>query len=133
MSTLDLAELPVAQRLESLGELDAHLSRRALAAREGADLAEAAEAGAREVVTGALDVAARLQQRALLEASLVAAEEQRPEHEARRELLERARRAIPVRPLVEIVDAATEQVATLRAAVVASRIGRGGGPHAPGG
>ena len=34
-----LAELPVAQRLESLGEVDAHLSRRALAAREGAELA----------------------------------------------------------------------------------------------
>ena len=118
-----LAELPVAQRLESLGEVDAHLSQRARAAREGAELAGAAEAGAREVVAGALDVAARLEQRALLEASLAAADEQRPEHEARRELLERARRATPVRPLAEIVDGATEQVATLRAAVVAAGSG----------
>ena len=118
-----LAELPVAQRLESLGEVDAHLSWRALAAHEGADLAEAAEAAAREVVTGALDIAARLEQRALLEASLVTAQAQRPEHEARLELLERARRAIPVRPLAEIVDGATAQVATLRAAVVANGSG----------
>ena len=123
-----LAEVPVAQRLERLAELDAHLSRQALAAGEVADLADAAETVAREVVTEAQDVASRLERRALVEQSLAEAEGQRPDHQARRELLERARRAIPVRPLVEIVDGAAEQVATLRAAVVAA--GSGEAEHA---
>ena len=44
-------------------------------------------------------------------------------------LLARARRAIPVRPLVELVDGAVEQVATLRAAVVAASPGQVADPE----
>ena len=67
----------------------------------------------------------------LLEASLAEAEGQRADHEARRGQLARAHRAIPVRPLVELVDGAAEQVATLRAAVVAASPGRVADPRAP--
>ncbi len=118
-----LAELPVAQRLETLEELDAHLAGQAQAAGQAANLADAAEVAVRGVLADAQGVAGRLEQRALLEASLVAAEEQRADHETRCERVERARRAIPVRPLVELVDGATEQVTILRAAVVAAGSG----------
>ena len=118
-----LAELPVAQRLETLEELDAHLAGQAQAAQEAADRADDAEVVVRGVLADAQDVAGRLEQRALLEASLVAAEEQRADHEARCERGERARRAIPVRPLIELVDGATEQVTILQAAVVAAGSG----------
>jgi DNA repair protein SbcC/Rad50 len=116
----DLAALPVAQRLARLEELDEHLAERARAAREAAVLAGSAQDGARTALAGAEEVVERLRQRALLEAGLAQAEGERADHEERRQRRERARRAIPVRPLVELVDAATEQVVTLRAQVVAA-------------
>ena len=119
----DLAQLPVAQRLEILEAWDARLAHRALVAQEAAGRADAAEGVARELLADAQSVAGRLLQRAVLEASLVEADEQRADHAARRDLLERAHRAIPVRPLVELSDQARERVATLRAAVVAAGSG----------
>ena len=100
------------------------MTHRALVAQEAAAFADAGTGLAREVLADAQDVAGRLEQRAALEASLVAAEEQRADQEARRDLLERAQRAIPVRPLVELVDGPAEQVTTLRAAVVAAGPGQ---------
>jgi exonuclease SbcC len=119
----DLAGLPVAQRLSALRLLEEQLAERALVAREAAAHADAAEGGARTVLADAEAVAVRLQQRTILQASLAQAEQERGDHSARRERLQRARRAVPVRPLVELVDAAGEQVTALRATVVAASIG----------
>ncbi len=120
----DLALLPVAQRLESLGDLDSRLTHRALVAQEAVAFADVGTGLARAVLTDAQDVAGRLEQRAALEASLIAAEEQSADQAARRDLLERAQRAIPVRPLVELVDGSAEQVTILRAAVVSAGPGQ---------
>ena len=112
----DLAQLPLPRRLESLAELDARLVHRALLAQDSAGLADVAEGLAREVLAEAQSVVGRIEQRRVLEASLSEAQEQRADHEARRGVLDRARRAIPVQPLIGLVDGAAEQVATLRAA-----------------
>jgi exonuclease SbcC len=119
----DLAQLPLPRRLESLAELDTRLVHRALLAQDSAGLADVAEGLARGVLAEAQSVVGRIEQRRVLEASLAQAQEQRADHEARRGVLERARRAIPVQPLVGLVDGAAEQVATLRAAVAASGSG----------
>lgn len=116
----ELDGLPLEQRLEGLTVLDEQLAQRAQSAVDAAGIADAAQGPARVGLTDAQSVSARLKQRALLMASLVDAQEQRADHEARRGLLARAHRAIPVQPLVELVDGAVDQVAEHRAAVVAA-------------
>ncbi len=125
----ELGVLPVEERLEGLAALEEQLAQRARSAGEAAAEAEAAHGQARGALADARSVTTRLEQRALLEASLAEAEGQRAGHEARRGQLARAHQAIPVRPLVELVDGAAAQVAIQRAAVVAASPGRVADPE----
>ncbi|HYN57746.1 MAG TPA: AAA family ATPase [Motilibacterales bacterium] len=125
----ELGVLQVEERLEGLVALDGQLARCDKAAGEAAERAEIDQGQARSVLADARSVAARLEQRAQLEAALAEAQEQRADHEARRDVLARARQAIPVRPLMELVDGAVERVAALRAAVAAARAGRAADPQ----
>ncbi len=125
----ELGELQVPERLEGLVALDEQLAQRVHATGDAANLAEEAQVQARVVLADASSVAARLEQRVQWEATLAQALEQRADHEVRRGVLARARRAIPVRPLMELVDGAVERVAALRAAVVAASPGRAADPE----
>lgn len=118
-----LASAPIDEGLDALVVLDAQLTRRARDADVAATQADRAQHRARESLVRAQEVTDRLAQRAELEAELNEAEVQRPEHEARRSRAVRARRAIPVRPLVDILDRAAEQAEHLRLAVVAASPG----------
>ncbi len=118
-----LAGAPIDEGLDALAVLDAELTRRAQDADVAATAADGAQRGARESLVQAQEVTARLAQRSALEAALIEAEEQRPGHEARRRRAVRARQAIPVRPLVDILDRAAEQAEHLRLAVVAASPG----------
>jgi DNA repair protein SbcC/Rad50 len=120
----ELADLPLGQRIEGLAVLEEQLALRAQHAQESAALADTSLGGARAVLAEAHAVAGRLAQRAVLVAALAQAQEQHAEHEARRGRLGQARRATPVGPLVELLDAAIEQVTSLRAAVVESSPGQ---------
>ncbi|MCU0262398.1 MAG: AAA family ATPase [Candidatus Nanopelagicales bacterium] len=118
-----IAALPLARRLESLEQMDVELTTRSGVAAADAASADSAEGLARRALGAAEDVCQRIAQRVALKAALATAEAQRAEHEARRDLLQRARRALHMRPLVELVDAAAEEVSTLQAAVVAAGSG----------
>ena len=123
-----LAGAPIDEGLDALAVLDAQLTRRAQDADVAATQADVAQLTARESLVQAQEVTGRLAQRAALEAVLIEAEEQRPEQEARRSRAVRARQAIPVRPLVDILDRAAEQAENRRLAVVAAS--PGGAPEA---
>jgi exonuclease SbcC len=123
-----IAALPVEQRLDRLGQIEGDLAARSGAAATNASAADTAEERARRVLSAAEDLCQRITRRADLVAHLASAEGQRADHEARRDRLERARRAAPVRPLVEMVDAAAEDVETRRVAVSAASPGDGPDP-----
>lgn len=125
----ELGGLQAEERLEGLVALDGHLAQRAQDAGEAADLADVAHGRARSVLADACSVAARVEQRVQLQASLAEVQERRVDHEARRGVLARARQAIPVRPLMELVDGALARVAELRAAVVSASPGGGPDPE----
>ena len=117
----DNAELSgpaLSDRLDGLRVLDAHLQRRSNAARQVAEVVDAWRADARAESEAAKSVVERLERRAAVELVLAEARSQRPEHEQRKMALARARQALPVRPLLDMADRASEAVDELREAVV---------------
>ena len=117
-ASLSLLALP--DRLDALADLDDHLRRRSEAARQVADLVDVWRDDARAGSEVARAVIEGLERRASVELVLAEAHAGRGEHEERLANLARARRAIPVRPLLDLVDRGTQVVDELRAAVLAA-------------
>lgn len=100
--------------LETLSEVAGELSDAADAARAEAAAAEAEQASARESLTRAESVSERVDRRAELEAILARAESERVTHADRVERLGAARRAEPVRPLVDMLAGLTLRIEQAR-------------------
>ena len=114
----EVAALPLAQRLDALAAVGQGVAAQAASASAAAEAAERAELAARSAGEAAQALVARLEHRARVEASLDAALREGPEQEQRRARLDRARRAAPVRPILDLADRAGVAVAELRDAVV---------------
>ncbi|MGB7981689.1 MAG: AAA family ATPase, partial [Candidatus Nanopelagicales bacterium] len=117
----EIGELDGERTLERLETLGAELSIGAAAAAEVLRVATDAEQAAREEHALAADQASLVLRREGIRAALANAEQQRPAHDERRARLAEARRALPVRPLLQIAEAASVELAACEAQCTALR------------
>lgn len=113
----EVAALPLAERLDALAAVGQVVAEQETSVSAAAAAAEQAERVTRSADEAAQALVSRLGRRARVEAALDAALQEGPEQEQRRGQVDRARRAAPVRPILDLADRAGVTVADLRDAV----------------